>query len=121
MPPICLEEAAEGTFLETTFRVEEDRVRFRIKNGNAGGVRKVWLYHAWDSYVPEQQKRSTMVSTLKKVDCMASDDAELFESAVDKLREFADLGYPARMRRKACSVVEQEGGSHVWRLVAASQ
>ena len=35
------------------------------------------------------QKRSTLIATLKKVDAMASDPRERFESACDKLEEFA--------------------------------
>ena len=121
MAPLCLEEAPEGTFLETMFRVEGGRIRFRLKNVNTGGAKKVWRYHAWDSYVPEQQKRSTLLATLKKVDCMASDEAERLESALDKLREFEDLGYPVAVRRQACRIIAEETGGMAWLLAAAKQ
>ena len=103
------------------FRVEGGRIRFRLKNVNTGGAKKVWRYHAWDSYVPEQQKRSTLLATLKKVDCMASDEAERLESALDKLREFEDLGYPVAVRRQACRIIAEETGGMAWLLAAAKQ
>ena len=121
MAPLCLEEATDGTFLETTYRVESEGIRFRLKNVNAGSERKVWRYHAWDSYVPEQQKLSTLVATLKKVDVMASDGRELLESAADKLKEFAVLGYPARARKHACRVMVEGGACAVWQLIGAVQ
>ena len=53
------------------------------------------------------QTHSTMVATsrLKKVDEMASDWEEKAESAMHKLKEFADLGYPAQERVRACRVL----------------
>ena len=51
-----------------------------------------------------------MVATLKKVDKMASDSEERMASALDKLREFEELGYPAAVRRAACLVDLLGGG-----------
>ena len=62
-----------------------------------------------------------MIATLKKVDFMASDEFERFESARDKLRDFADLGYPAGMRREACGVLIKERPSVAWAIVGAMQ
>ena len=53
-------------------------------------------------------EESTLVATLKKVDAMASDRMEKWASAVDKLRELEELGYPVRVRREACGVVAAE-------------
>jgi len=121
MPPLNLEEAEEGTFLETSFTIDHGQLRYRLKNVNAGGAKRVWRYHSFGSYAPTAQKRSTMIATLKKVDFMASDDFERFESARDKLREFADLGYPAGMRREACGVLIKERPSVAWAIVGAMQ
>ena len=60
--------------------------------------------HSFDSYTTVAQKNSTMVAALKKVDFMASDEVERFQSARDKLREFEALGYPSSMRRNACGM-----------------
>ena len=76
---------------------------------------------SFDSYTTTEQKRSTMLATLKKVDFMASDDIERFYSANDKLREFENLGYPARMRRDACGVLVKERPSLAWALVGTMQ
>ena len=121
MPPLKLEEATAGTFLETEFRIEDGRVHYRLKNVNTNGRKTVWRYHAYDSYTPAWQKKSTLVATLKKVDAMASDRMEKWASAVDKLREFEELGYPVRVRREACGVVAAECGEAMWLLMAATQ
>ena len=96
-------------------------MRYRLKNVNAGGEKKVWRDHSFDSYTTTEQKRSTMLATLKKVDFMASDEVERFYSAVDKLREFDDLGYPATLRRGVCGLLLKERPSLAWILVGAMQ
>ena len=121
MPPLKLEEAEDGTFLETSFDNTHGTMRYRLKNVNAGGHTKVWRYHSFDSYTTTEQKRSTMLATLKKVDFMASDDIERFYSANDKLREFENLGYPAGMRRDACGMLLKERPSLAWALVGTMQ
>ena len=60
-------------------------------------------------------------ATLKKVDYMASDQSEKFESAMDKLHEFRELRYPARVRRNACAVLAKERDSVVWNLAGTLQ
>ena len=117
----AVEEADDGTFLETSFDIAHGVMRYRLKNVNAGGEKKMWRYHSFDSYTTTEQKRSTMLATLKKVDFMASDEIERFYSAVDKLREFEALGYPANMRRGACGVLLKERASLAWGLVGAMQ
>ena len=120
MPPLKLEAQAGDTFLETTFRIEGDAMHFRLKNVNKDGAKQVWRYHAYDSYTPITQKRSTLVAVLKKVDKMASSDGERMESAVDKLREFQKLGYPLGEVMRACGRVAVEQGRGVWFAVAAA-
>ena len=39
MPPLNLEEASGGTFLETSFRMQDGQLHYRLKNTNAGGER----------------------------------------------------------------------------------
>ena len=121
MAPLKLEEASADTFLESSFRLVDGGIRYRLKNANAGGDRKVWRYHAHDSYVPSSQRHSTMVATLKKVDEMASDWEEKAESAMHKLKEFADLGYPAQERVRACRVLARERDWQVWMMAATLQ
>ena len=47
---------------------------------------------------------------MKKVDYMASNEKEVFVSAMHKLREFANLGYPVSVRKGACYRVARDGG-----------
>ena len=74
---------------------------------------KVWRYQSWESYSPSEQKRRTLVATLKKVAAMASSEKEMMNSAMAKLREFADLGYPASVWKDACCHVASSGGSAI--------
>ena len=74
-------------------------IEYRLKNANEGDVKKVWRYQSWESYSPSEQKRRTLVATLKKVAAMASSEKEMMNSAMAKLREFAGLGYPASVRK----------------------
>ena len=67
------------------------------------------------------KKMSVLTAKLKKVDFMASDQSEKLMSALDKLREFQDLGYPARVRKHACAMLAEERDNIVWRIVAAIQ
>ena len=58
---------------------------------------------------------------MKKVNTMASDKIEKLWSAMDKLQEFADLGYPVRDRREACAILAVERDKTVWGLVGVLQ
>ena len=109
------------TFLETYFTVEHDRIEYRLKNANEGDVKRVWRYQSWESYSPSEQKRRTLVATLQKVAAMASNEKEMVNSAMAKLREFADLGYPASVRKDACCRVASSGGGAIWIVVALTQ
>ena len=119
--PLNLEEASDGTFLETYFTVEHDRIEYRLKNANEGDVKRVWRYQSWESYSPSEQKRRTLVATLQKVATMASSEKEMVNSAMAKLREFADLGYPASVRKDACCRVASSFGIAIWIVVALTQ
>ena len=80
-------------------------VQHRESSGHLKGARrgpKAWRYQSWESYSPSEQKQRTLVATLKKVATMASSEKEMVNSAMAKLREFADLGYPASVRKDAC-------------------
>ena len=99
-----------------------ERIKYRLKNANEGDVKKVWRYQSWESYSPsEHEKRRTLVATLNKVAAMASSEKEMVNSAMAKLREFADLGYPASVRKDACCRVASSGGGAIWIVVALTQ
>ena len=82
---------------------------------------KVWRYQHINSYAPYQQKRATLIATLKKVDAMASDATTCYHSAHAKIAEFARLGYPVPMLKYACQRVGRETGHGVWFTVAQEQ
>ena len=121
MKPLTLQEEDTTTFLETEFSVNDGQIQYKLKNVNADGVNRVWRYQHINSYMPYSQKRSTLIATLKKVDCMASDVDMRFESAQAKLQEFARLGYPANMRKYVCQRVGRETQQPVWFQLAKRQ
>ena len=104
MEPLKLEPGKEGTFLETSFKVEGRTIRYWLKNDNKRGeAPRIWRYHHWHSHAPFKQKRATLIACLQKVASMASDGAVMSISARDKLAEFQRLGYPRGMLWDACS------------------
>ena len=57
----------------------------------------VWRYSHFNSYATFESKRAILIATLKKLHKMASDEQSLLSSAVQKLGEFIDLNYPAKL------------------------
>ena len=58
---------------------------------------------------------------MKEVHAETSLYEEVFISAMHKLREFEELGYPVNMRRSACHRVSLEGGGMIWLAVGMAQ
>ena len=110
-------EGTDGVFLETSYRMQNGWLRWWLKNDNSAGQRRVWRYQDYRAHAPDSQKWALMVSALRRVDRMASDDLAIVESARDKLQEFAHLGYPAKMQRRACQTLATSTGRAVWRRV----
>ena len=111
--PLKLEEGDPNTFLESTFSIENNAIRFKIKNANES-ERKVWRYHEYDSYCHYKQKRATLMACLKKVQRLASDNEMLKTSAIAKLQEFKDRGYPRSIRTYVCAVLARDTGNTTW-------
>ena len=121
--PLRLECGGEGTFLETKFDIEKDKCNFRLKNTNEGRSTNpaVWRYQHFDSYGEYMQKRSTLASTLTKVDVMASNDTQLFYSASEKLKEFKELDYPVGIRKYMCHSMAFKTENKTWFAVGKAQ
>ena len=115
--PLKLEKAEPNIFLETEFTQFNNEVSHRLKNVNAKQPGKVCRYLHFHSYGDYTQKRTTLLSTLRKVHKYASDDAELFESAIDKLMEFKILKYPKGILRYMCAIMARDNSSMIWRQV----
>ena len=104
LPPLELGDGGDGTFLETSFRIEDNAIRHWLKNVNSPGQPPtVWRYAHFDSHADFTQKRATLMACLRKVHNMASDAAMLRDSAARKLFEFAaftrrwaSVGLPAQ-------------------------
>ena len=104
--------------METRFWKDlRGNIRHRLKNDHEHGV-KVWRYHDYISDLPMITKRSILMSTLRKVHKMASDDDELAVSAMDKLRE---LGYPKGVRKYMCAIMARDYSNLTWRKVREMQ
>ena len=94
--PLTLVDAKEDTFLETTFKLEDNRFRRWLKNDNSvDHPHATWRYQHFASCTPFAQKRAVIVSCLRKVQAMASHGELLRASAVQKLlRGVPPLGVP---------------------------
>ena len=65
----------------------------------------------FESATPFEQRRAVLSSALLKVHRMASDAETLHQSAVQKLAEFARLGYPRGLLRQQCSKMAATQGT----------
>ena len=61
------------------------------------------------------------MGVLKKVQWMASDGEQLRGAATDKMMEFANLGYPPKVLRRACYKMYGHSTSPEWLAVAREQ
>ena len=116
--PLKLEPAKPGTFLETTYDLgngddPEAGIRFWLKNDNAEHT-TVWRYQHFHSYATFAQKRATLTACLRRVQRMASEPQVMRYSAIAKLAEFAKLGYPHTLLRKACTFLAATSGNGTW-------
>jgi len=114
--PLHLTPGAPDVFLETTFTINtKGQVSHRLKNANETGC-NVWRYHHYGSHIDYATKRKVLLSTLRKVDDMASDSVQLARSARAKLMEFANLGYPKGILHFMCGIVALESNEPAtWR------
>ena len=95
LPPLRLEMADQGTFLETFVTVSDTNVRWRLKNRNEGLVTQEFFTHkAWGSYEPATSKVGGVTATVSKIGKLCSDAGGQFVSWLNKKMEFKSLGYP---------------------------
>lgn len=119
-PPLKLEDAKEATFLETTFRVNaKGQFDYWLKNDN-DTARKVWRYQHWRSHTPFAQKKALVVACMRKVHKMASDQAQRYCSAVNKLREFIALQYPTPLLQSICNLMAYTTNEPIWITIRKS-
>ena len=119
-PPLTLEEGGKGTFLETSFEINNNNLRTWLKNDNEYET-KIWRYQDFRSHGKYQQKKAILQAALKKVHLMASDNGMLFKSAKDKLREFAKAGFPSGVRRYVCVGLGHVTRNDTWFILSSIQ
>ena len=115
-PPLKLEDANNGIFLETQIEIHQNKIRHKLKNDNAKGI-MTWRYMHINSNNKHTYKKAALITNLRKVDYMASDDIMLIGSAIDKLREFVLLGYPKGMLYDACTKMAVISRAQAWFMV----
>ena len=77
----------------------------------------MWRYPNGSKAQPRSnsaQRRAVLSSALLKVHRMASDAETLHQSAVQKLAEFARLGYPRGLLRQQCSKMATMQRTYEW-------
>ena len=120
--PLALEDGKEGTFLETTFHIDENNdCTYWLKNDNeCGKPKKIWRYAHFHSYATLMQKNKVLRATLRKVHNMSSNDDVLVSSAIQKLHEFMDLLYPAKYIASACNFMATTTRNPAWFKIRSS-
>jgi len=112
--PLKLEDGAPNTFLETQFAIQNQDIRFWLKNDNAQGENKIWRYQHYKSHSPFLQKQAVLTACLRKVQKMSSDNDTLYDSGLAKVREFSRLAYPPTVLRGACTYLGATTGTYKW-------
>ena len=111
--PLKLEDGKEATFLETRFKIEQDKISFWLKNENEK-EKKIWRYNHFHSHGSFKQKRATLTACLKKTEKMASNKHVFIDSACNKIKEFQDLAYPKSILKGACTSLAATTGNGAW-------
>ena len=112
--PMSLEDASNGTYLETTYEVANGKeLSHRLKNANETES-KIWRYHHYNSRLDYTTKRAILFSTLRKVHKMASNSKQLHISATAKCKEYIKLHYPVGILKYMCSIMARETANHIW-------
>ena len=114
--PLKLEDGKKDTFLETTFEITEaNTIRHWLKNENEIGKQpKTWRYAHFRSYATFEAKKAVLIAVLKRLHKMASDDKALVPSAIQKLHEFTNLEYPAKLIWTACTTLAVTTRNPTW-------
>ena len=87
-------------------RAEANTIRHWLKNENEIGKQpKTWRYAHFRSYATFEAKKAVLIAVLKRLHKMASDDKALVPSAIQKLHEFTNLEYPAKLIWTACTLM----------------
>ena len=115
MEPLKLESGGGNTFLESVFAIENNQVRFNLKNVNeVGRPPAVWRYASYFSHGPFERKQAVITASLRKVAKMASDNNMMVPSAFQKIQEFLNVGYPPKLLRKLCAYMGTTTGNGAW-------
>ena len=69
----------------------------------------------------DSRKRATVLAVMKKIHMAASDNITLYKSAMERMNEFRDLGYPIGVRKFICAVMATTYSDLTWRRVRRFQ
>ena len=116
MPPLSLEPATAGTFLETSFEIDDyNQIQHWVKNVNVQGQpATVWRYAHYGSFGRFATQKAVLLACLKKVHAMASNDKVLISSAVQKIAEFKRLQYPYKLMWSMCTTMGVHTRTAAW-------
>ena len=88
--------------------------RARGARGRARKQPKTWRYAHFRSYATFEAKKAVLIAVLKRLHKMASDDKALVPSAIQKLHEFTNLEYPAKLIWTACTTLALTTRNPTW-------
>ena len=97
MPPLKLEAADQGTFLETFIYNKGDKMEWRLKNKNEPHeLQKFYNYQHFHSYSPKHTKIGAVIGVFKKINRLCSNPTQKAIALQHKIKEFTELKYPLR-------------------------
>ena len=99
MPPLKLEEADQGTFLETFILNKGSHIEWRLKNKNEGSrSQRFYNYQHFHSYSPKHTKIGAVIGVFKKIERfrLCSSPKHKGIALQQKLKEFQELKYPMK-------------------------
>ena len=112
--PLTLEETKNDTFLETSFKIVNNKIQHWLKNENDHQQHKVWRYAHFHSNMAFKQKKAVLQACLRKVHLAASDNHHRRKSAIQKLQEFGRLQYPYKLLWTLCTTMGVQTRNAVW-------
>ena len=118
VPPLKPEPGKPGVFLETEFKIIDDKIVCRLKNDNVDVEHPtIWRYQHFNSYAPYVRKKATITAALQKVELHASNEKGMVTSAIHKLKEFVRAGYPYKVLKYCCNRRAAVRYAHAWNKV----
>ena len=108
-PPLKLVEGTDNTFLETRFKIENNKIKHwlktKLKNIQKYGGTNTYMDHTYTNELCSQRAKKRYIR------CKMASERELLEfSGLAKVKESLNLKYPRHVVKAACSYMAASTG-----------